>query len=96
MKLLARIKAMKLTLKQRYELIFKPALKVWLNSFVSGKVRKKIRLLWFIFKWFLIGKYHCNLPQWTRKVWWIAHKLLWFSIAFSVAVTLETLRKAFL
>ena len=96
MKLLARIKAMKLTLKQRYELIFKPALKAWLNSFVSGKVRKKIGLLWFIFKWFLIGKHYCNLPQWTSRMWWIVHKMLWFFIAFSIVITLEVLRESFI
>ena len=65
-----------------------------MSKWFSGKTRKKIRLAWFVFKWFLIGKYHCNLPQWALKIWWIIHKLLWFFIAFSVVVTMEVLRQA--
>lgn len=53
------------------------------------EIKHTARLCWFIFKWFLIGKYHCRLPKWTCKVWWFIHKSLWFSIAFSVAFTLH-------
>ena len=90
---------MKIPFKQRFNLILKTAIKnevkKWLNSFLSGKTRKKLRLWWFIFKWILIGKYHCNLPKWTCKFWDLIHKLLWFFIAFSIIVTLNVLAKAF-
>ena len=68
----------------------------FLSHFFSGKTRKKLRLAWFVFKWFLIGKYHCNLPKWTCKFWDLIHKLLWFFIAFSIIITLNVLAELFL
>lgn len=55
-------------------------------AFFSGATKKRIRLAIFIFKWFLIGKYHCNLPNWAIRFWWVVHKLLWFFMAFSSAI----------
>lgn len=46
-----------------------------------------LRYYMFLLRWFLIGKYHCDLPKWAIKYFWLAHKLLWAFIAISIAFT---------
>lgn len=65
----------------------------------KGKLFSKRRWEYycFLFKWFLIGKNHCDLPQWSKKYFWVCHKTLWivitFSICFSLYVALTYLRE---
>lgn len=42
---------------------------------------------WFLFKWFLIGKNHCDVNPRLKKVWFFFHKLLWCLICFSLCFT---------
>ncbi|ASQ30208.1 hypothetical protein CAV_0541 [Campylobacter avium LMG 24591] len=39
----------------------------------------------FLFKWFLIGKYHCDLSFISKKTFYIIHKIFWSIIILSVA-----------
>ena len=41
----------------------------------------------FLFKWFLIGKYHCNVPNALKPYYCTIHKALWLFIILSVALT---------
>lgn len=54
----------------------------------NGFLRDKIHNYMFLFKFFLIGKYHCNLSAKERKVVVILHKLFWCSILVCVCVTI--------
>ena len=42
---------------------------------------------WFLFKWFLIGKNHCEINPALKKMWWVCHKSLWTLITFSLCFT---------
>ncbi|MGX2972867.1 hypothetical protein [Helicobacter sp. T3_23-1059] len=57
------------------------------SHFFSGKTRKKLRLAWFIIRFWVIGKYHCNLPKWALSLFWLAHKVFWFFMFFCFLVT---------
>ncbi|QPX65315.1 putative antiholin [Campylobacter phage F341] len=47
----------------------------------------KIKYYFFIFRWFLIGKYHCDIPQRYKKYYKISHRILWLNILFCVIYT---------
>lgn len=51
----------------------------------------------FIFRWFLIGKYHCDSARnpTSRKVYVFMNKLLWCSISISVCIAIVELYKFF-
>ena len=51
---------------------------------------KNLKYYFFIFRWFLIGKYHCENAQNYIKLYWIFHKILWTIIIVSVAVFLAS------
>lgn len=46
-----------------------------------------IKRCWFLFRWFLIGKNHCDVSNRLKKFWWFFHKLLWALIAFCACFT---------
>lgn len=49
----------------------------------------------FLFRWFLIGKYHCEFKHTcTKKVFFIINRLLWAFIIFSCTMTSAVLVKA--
>lgn len=54
-----------------------------------NKILATIKYYWFIFRWFLIGRYHCSNGRLSKKiplklVWTICNRTLWGFITFSV------------
>lgn len=49
--------------------------------------QNKLKYTLFVIKWFLIGKNHCDLPEWSKKSLYLVHKLLWCFIGLSVTFT---------
>lgn len=47
---------------------------------------RKLKYYWFLFRWFLIGKYHCDIPQNYKKYWRFVGWIMWSSIIFFVLV----------
>ncbi|ELH4668256.1 hypothetical protein Q9X44_001765 [Campylobacter coli] len=51
-------------------------------------LKKKLRYYWFVFRWFLIGRYHCTSSEpYTislRTVWKICNRTIWGVITFSL------------
>lgn len=45
-----------------------------------------VRRYVFLFKWFLIGKYHCNLPAQQKRVIDVLNKLFWGIVVIALAV----------
>ena len=71
--------------KQKQSLIYRAA---------DGKFYKKLvcknsfRYYAFLFRWFLIGKYHCEFKHsYTRKVFEFINKTLWAFIIFSCVIS---------
>ena len=69
----------------------------------DGKFYKKIvckkglHYYAFLFRWFLIGKYHCEFKHtYTRKVFEFINKALWAFIIFSCVVTSAAIIQAIL
>lgn len=50
-------------------------------------MKHTFKYYFFLFKWFLIGKYHCNVPRKLRPYYWSIHKALWLFIVLSVSLT---------
>lgn len=50
-------------------------------------IKKKIHYYYFLARWGLIGKYHCSLPR-NKKLGYLANKIVWSIIAFSLCNTL--------
>lgn len=48
---------------------------------------KKLKHYYFLFRWFLIGKYHCEVSKTAKKYFKITNFILWFIILFSVLFT---------
>ena len=48
------------------------------------KLFKKIQYYLMLFRWFLIGRYHCEDAQKYRKYYNFVHKLLWLLITLGV------------
>lgn len=44
----------------------------------------KLKYYFFLFRWFLIGKYHCDIPKKYKTIWKITHKILWLIIIYCV------------
>lgn len=51
------------------------------------KCKNKLKELWFYFRWFLIGKYHCDISPSYKRFWFVVHKSLWAMIIISVALS---------
>ncbi|CBJ94241.1 hypothetical phage membrane protein [Campylobacter phage CPt10] len=51
-------------------------------------LKKKLRYYWFVFRWFLIGRYHCSSGEHytisLRTVWKICNRTVWGVITFSL------------
>lgn len=41
----------------------------------------------FLLRWFLIGRYHCEVSIVSKRTFFILHKVLWFFILYSIMVT---------
>lgn len=50
----------------------------------------KFKLVWFVFRYFLIGKFHCDLPQSYKKFFKVGFYSLWFTITLSTSYSLHT------
>lgn len=50
-------------------------------------IKPKTRYLYFLFRWALIGKYHCNNPK-NQKIGFILNKAVWLVIALCFCYTL--------
>lgn len=51
------------------------------------KAMPKLKRFWFYFRWFLIGKYHCDISPNLKRFWFVVHKSLWAMIIISVALS---------
>lgn len=48
----------------------------------------KVKKWLFLFRWFLIGRYHCNLPHRQKVIINALNKLFWGIVVISLAVCL--------
>lgn len=65
------------------------AIYIRFNSFKDFKfIFKKIS---FVFKWWLIGKTHCDTNETTKRFYKVLHKIFWGFVLISVALTLATI-----
>lgn len=53
----------------------------------KNKETNNIRYYWFLIRWFLIGRYHCDVSPVSKQMFFIIHKALWFFILYSIMVT---------
>lgn len=63
----------------------------WLLSLLSkfsAKIRQKAHRAYFLVRWWLIGKYHCDIPPGYKRFWYIMNRAFWILIFLSVAYTL--------
>jgi len=54
----------------------------------EGYLSKTLRNWIFLFKFFLIGKYHCHLSKTEYRLVYILHKLFWAFVCVSIGVTI--------
>ena len=54
-------------------------------------MKNKLKYYFFLFRWFLIGRYHCEDAQKYRKYYNFVHKLLWLLITLGVISIAERL-----
>ena len=52
------------------------------------KAIPKLKRVWFYFRWFLIGKYHCDISPTLKRFWFVIHKALWGVIIICVALSI--------
>ncbi len=52
------------------------------------KAIPKLKRFWFYFRWFLIGKYHCDISPTLKRFWFVIHKALWGVIIICVALSI--------
>ena len=46
--------------------------------------KERLKYYFFLFRWFLIGRYHCEDAQKYRKYYNFVHKLLWLLITLGI------------
>ena len=49
-----------------------------------SSIKERLKYYFFLFRWFLIGRYHCEDAQKYRKYYNFVHKLLWLLITLGV------------
>ena len=54
-------------------------------------MKNKLKYYFFLFRWFLIGRYHCEGAYKYRKYYNFVHKLLWLLITLGVISIAERL-----
>ena len=54
-------------------------------------MKNKLKYYFFLFRWFLIGRYHCDGAYKYRKYYNFIHKHLWLLITLGVISILERL-----
>ncbi len=64
----------------------KPSLDSLEAWWIKFKKAYNIDQKWFMFKYFLIGKYHCNASKKEKVVWWVLHKILWLNIIAGLSI----------
>ena len=60
-------------------------------KFVSKKFKQAHELLhrwYFLVRFWLIGKYHCDIPPSYKKFWYLMNRAFWLAIFLCVAYTL--------
>lgn len=52
-------------------------------------MKQKLKYFLFLFRWFLIGRYFCDMPKWCMKnlTFKVINRVLWIIIIFSVVFT---------
>ena len=58
-----------------------------------NKKKKKAKYYFFLFRWFLIGRYHCEDAHKYRKYYDFVHKILWLILVFGVLLAGEKILK---
>lgn len=65
---------------------------IWQILCFLAKTQVKIKAIlhrwYFLVRWWLIGKYHCDIPPSYKKFWYICNRAFWLVIFLSVAYTL--------
>lgn len=61
---------------------------LWLKVYGIQSFKKNVRESVFYLKWFLIGKYHCNVSGKTKVFLQGFHKLFWGIVIIAVALLL--------
>ena len=54
-------------------------------------MKNKLKYYFFLFRWFLIGRYHCDGAYKYRKYYNFIHKVLWLLITLGVISIAERL-----
>lgn len=54
-------------------------------------MKNKLKYYFFLFRWFLIGRYHCDGAYKYRKYYNFMHKSLWLLITLGVISIAERL-----
>lgn len=62
------------------------AVGLWLKVYGIQSFKKNVRESIFYLKWFLIGKYHCNVSGKTKIFLKGFHKLFWGFIIIAIAL----------
>lgn len=65
-----------------------------LLNFIKTNPMNEIKIfkrLVFVFKWWLIGKTHCDTNDATKRFYKVLHKIFWGFIIVSVVLTLATI-----
>ncbi len=60
----------------------------------ESSLKHSIKKWWFLFRWFLIGKYFCEMPKGLKqkkRLWYWMNKLLWITITFTSAYGIKCL-----
>lgn len=56
-------------------------------------MRTKAKYYFFLFRWFLIGRYHCEGSEKFRKYYDFIHKILWLIITLGIIALGEKVLK---
>ncbi|TQR55580.1 hypothetical protein DMC01_09840 [Campylobacter troglodytis] len=56
-------------------------------------MKHKLKYYFFLFRWFLIGRYHCDFTQITitKQTFYFLHKFFWSFIIFSVVLSFSAI-----
>lgn len=64
----------------------------WIAKKAQGAktaIFKRLHRWYFLVRWWLVGKYHCDIPPSYKRFWWIAHKITWLLLSFCVIYTIS-------
>lgn len=64
-------------------------------KYVDKKLNYNVRKLWFYFRWFLIGKYHCDTTPMLNKFYRLLNKLFWGLVVISITLLIAQIIQGF-